>query len=109
LNLISKETKVVSHLNENLESVFLPEDLSILNEEQSFKMDQVSAIIFVDNPEYTSTYIPHYNVGLMYIHKKRLYISIRAISELNKPLFTIALSTRECNGLCYNTISISWV
>jgi len=110
LHLVSKETKVVSDL-ENFESEYVPEDLSILNEEKSFKMDEVSAIIFVENLNDVNknSYIGHYNVGLMYIHKKRLHISIRNIRELNKPLFTIALSTVECNGLCYRTISISWV
>jgi len=96
----------------------LPQDLTILNEEQSFKMEEVSAIIFVKNTESDkpkgdsedesqfsdSLDIQQQLVGLMYINGDlskygdggRLIISIRKISNLNEPLFTIKLSEDEC-------------
>jgi len=62
-------------------------------------MDEVDAIIFVNNKESDSTDIQQHLVGLMYYGGGRLYMSIMKISDLNVPLFTIALSKEESEGL----------
>jgi len=72
-----------------------PQDLTVFNEEQTFKMDEVSAIIFVNNTVSDSIDIQQHYVGLMCFYKERLYMSIRKISDLNEPVFNIALSVDE--------------
>jgi len=59
-NMLTQETKVTS------KQVLAPEEVKILNEERMYKMEQVSAIIFVDSMDGSSKDIQEQCVGLMY-------------------------------------------
>jgi len=45
----------------------LPADLTILNEETTFKMEKVSAIFFAENTDSENLDIQQHFVGLMYL------------------------------------------
>jgi len=103
LNMITQETKVT------LNQVFTPQEVKILNEERTYQMEQVDAIIFVESMDGSSKDIQDQCVGLMCKDDgdELLYISFRKVHDINKELFTIALSIDESDNLYWKTISIS--
>jgi len=87
--MLSHQTNVIS------ENEFEIQDLTILNEKTTFKMDEVDAIVFAKNSESDSPDIQQNFVGLMCMNSDRLYMSIRKICDIDVPLFTIKLSEFE--------------
>jgi len=103
MNMLTQETKVT------LNQVFTPQEVKILNEERTYQMEQVDAIIFVESMDGSSKDIQDQCVGLMCKDDgdELLYISFRKVHDINKELFTIALSIDESDNLYWKTISIS--
>ena len=93
LNLISGETT-------KSEQEFIQHEAKLLNEERTYEMKEVGAVIFAENKTKKTLEIEQHYVGLVKWDEDEycFYISFSKVSDLNKELFTIKTKT-ECTSI----------
>ena len=62
-------------------------------------MEEVGAVFFVENKTAKTYEISEHYAGLVNANEKDYYISFRKLSELNKELFTVKISTEGIDNL----------